>query len=581
MGNIKVVVVAWWGWGWGSNGWGGWAGWYVYASSYDISDGSYTVTVGLWWAKWGSPTNGADWQNSVFSTITAKGWWWWWAYWPSSWQWVGRDWWSGWGWWRYFTTWLAWWTATQGNSWWGTGYGFNWGTAITGSSGQAGWGWAWAVGVNADGTGNGQNWGIGRINDIVWSTAGELSWGNYYLAWWGWGSSYWGAGWGNWWLWGWWAGKTTYENATSGTANTGWGWWWIQSGYLAGDWGSGVVIISYATDGSDGILPTSTGWTVTTSWTQTIHTFTTTWTFTVTGLPPVNTLKRVIYRDTNFGKIDNVGFAIPAFYATWWVISYSGSYTIHKFLTSGTFTIFSWTRDLEVLVVAWGWGWGNRNYPNAVWGWGGWAGWLVYQAVRSSVTIWNYTVTIWNWGVWWTTWAGGSWQDSVFDTITAKWWGWGGAYASTGNAGGSWWGWGRDATMAWWAATQGSSWWGTGYWNAWGGSQWYAGTGSSWWGWGAWAVWWSLSNGNGSPWGDGKQYSITGAATYYAWGWWGSGANYVPNNWWLWGWWAAADNNWIWIAWTANTGWGWGWWWWYNNAAWTGGSWVVIISYLT
>ena len=42
----------------------------------------------------------------------------------------------------------------------------------------------------------------------------------------------------------------------------------------------GVVIISYATDGSDGIDPSSTGGTKTTSGGQTIHTFTTSGTFT-------------------------------------------------------------------------------------------------------------------------------------------------------------------------------------------------------------------------------------------------------------------------------------------------------------
>ena len=42
----------------------------------------------------------------------------------------------------------------------------------------------------------------------------------------------------------------------------------------------GIVIISYATDGSDGITTDSTGGTITTSGDQTIHTFTSDGTFT-------------------------------------------------------------------------------------------------------------------------------------------------------------------------------------------------------------------------------------------------------------------------------------------------------------
>jgi hypothetical protein len=41
------------------------------------------------------------------------------------------------------------------------------------------------------------------------------------------------------------------------------------------------VIISYATDGSDGVSTSSTGGTITTSGGQTIHTFTSSGTFTV------------------------------------------------------------------------------------------------------------------------------------------------------------------------------------------------------------------------------------------------------------------------------------------------------------
>jgi len=50
-------------------------------------------------------------------------------------------------------------------------------------------------------------------------------------------------------------------------------------GINAGEGGSGIVIIAYKTDGSDGITTASTGGTITTSGLYTIHTFTASGTF--------------------------------------------------------------------------------------------------------------------------------------------------------------------------------------------------------------------------------------------------------------------------------------------------------------
>ena len=62
---------------------------------------------------------------------------------------------------------------------------------------------------------------------------------------------------------------------------------------LGGVGGSGIVIIAYKTDGSDGVSPDSTGGTVTTSGGNTIHTFTSSGTFTVVeSVSPAQTARR-------------------------------------------------------------------------------------------------------------------------------------------------------------------------------------------------------------------------------------------------------------------------------------------------
>jgi len=74
-------------------------------------------------------------------------------------------------------------------------------------------------------------------------------------------------------------------NGSSGAANTGNGGGGGGSapGYnpigIGGTGGSGIVIIRYKTDGSDGVSTSSTGGTITTSGSYTIHTFTTGGTF--------------------------------------------------------------------------------------------------------------------------------------------------------------------------------------------------------------------------------------------------------------------------------------------------------------
>lgn len=76
-------------------------------------------------------------------------------------------------------------------------------------------------------------------------------------------------------------GGSSSNAATSGTANTGGG---AGAPYYETsprtDGGSGIVIIRYKTDGSDGVSTASTGGTITTSGAYTIHTFTSSGTFT-------------------------------------------------------------------------------------------------------------------------------------------------------------------------------------------------------------------------------------------------------------------------------------------------------------
>lgn len=239
---IKALVV-WWGGGSGggtygavyNSGWGG--GQVTYNSALSISPWAYTVTI---WAggAWANNAPWNNWFNSVFASITAI--WWKWAIQVS-------------------------WTVSK---WWDSGSGvYSGGSASTGGSGGAG---DWANGTNWVSYSVAGNWGNGTANSISWSSVTYWGWGGWSAsasggaggAWWG----------GNWYHW-------SAGVGANGGANTGGG--SGASVNTTGDvWWSWIVILSYATDWSDGISPSSTGGTKTTSWGQTIHTFTSSWTFT-------------------------------------------------------------------------------------------------------------------------------------------------------------------------------------------------------------------------------------------------------------------------------------------------------------
>lgn len=248
MATIKALLV-WWGWS-GSiyisspaaDYWTGAWGWEVeYNATLSISDWIYPVTVGVWWLwinyyAWWQNRNGNPWWATTFNGLSAA-WWLWWNY-------STAFWWTSWNW-------NTWWSCvtTQPGKWWGGWNGWVW---WNGSSGT--W-WAW--------------W--------AWTSC-SISWAAVMYWWGGWWSASvtvwaWTDGWGSW-------GKSWVE-PTVPAANRWWGsggWYtFIYASKNGADW---VVIISYATDGSDGIT-VATGWTITTSWWQTIHTFTSSWNFIV------------------------------------------------------------------------------------------------------------------------------------------------------------------------------------------------------------------------------------------------------------------------------------------------------------
>ena len=254
MATVKALVI---GGGWWAAWWGGWWGGYQYNASFTVTPQAYPVTVGTGWAwkaYWvaGTASNGTD---SVFSTITGTGWWG-----GASLALTGANGWCG-GWGRWSSG-----VGGTGSQWW------NGGTAGTGSwyYGCGGWWGTWWNGSNANSAVWGGNGWVGTFNSISWTSIeyGGGGWGACDNPWVQWVGTWW---WGtavaigtpnNWTNWLGWGGGGN-NNATGGN-----GW-------------NGVVIISYATDGSDWVSPTSTGWTITTSGWQTIHTFTTSGTFTM------------------------------------------------------------------------------------------------------------------------------------------------------------------------------------------------------------------------------------------------------------------------------------------------------------
>lgn len=168
-------------------------------------------------------------------------------------------------------------TAGQGNS---GGAGFAVNNNFLQSAG--GGGGASAVGVNAI-SGQGGNGGAGTASSISGSSVTRAGGG--------------GGGAGN-------VGGTGGAGgggngagsgaSTAGTANTGGGGGGGKvENAIASVGGSGIVIIAYHTDGSDGVSPTSTGGTITTVGAYTIHTFTSSGTFTLVGIPPTVTTQSV------------------------------------------------------------------------------------------------------------------------------------------------------------------------------------------------------------------------------------------------------------------------------------------------
>lgn len=253
---LKALVVWWGGSGGSTHGWGGWGWEFSYNSWLSISPWAYSVTIWAWWSQvtWGT----VQWNNgwsSIFDTITAIWGGWGWAYpWSNP---VGSSW-ASW-WWGWVPNTVM--TVSGGT---GTAWN-NWGTW------QRLWTWWWGGAWSAWVAWSWNNWGNGG----AWLSS-SISWSSVYYAW-GWGWEWWSvAGTGG----TWWGGNGSV--ITSGwsawAANTWWWWWWGGTYWFA--WWSWIVILSYATDWSDWISPSSTGGTITTNGGQTVHTFTSDGTFT-------------------------------------------------------------------------------------------------------------------------------------------------------------------------------------------------------------------------------------------------------------------------------------------------------------
>lgn len=246
--TLKALVIAggWWGgiWYWWGGGGGAW--WLLYDSALLVTPQSYTITIGNWWTGANNTgfINWTNWGDSIFSSLTAI--WWAWVNWAQA---TSTNWRTGgsWSWWHW--GWTGWaWTAWQGYAWWwsesSANYGWGW---------WGGAGWVWWNGTTSVAGASGA-----AVSNSISGTAIN------YSLWW--------KGWISW-------QSNAWLNWANNTGNWGWGasdWyvtWW-------NGW-SGIVIISYATNGSDWVSPSSTGGTITTSWGQTIHTFTTSGTFTM------------------------------------------------------------------------------------------------------------------------------------------------------------------------------------------------------------------------------------------------------------------------------------------------------------
>ena len=271
--TVNTLVVAGGGGGGADAAGGGGAGGYQASTTLAVTPQAYTITVGTGGAG-SSNTNaaGSNGTNSSFSTLTATG--------------------GGGG--GSNSTVV---NGQNGGS--GGGGSFRSGTGGTGSQGSnggsgvlvspfpsGGGGGASAVGANGSGSNSG-NGGAGTANSIsgasVTYAGGGGGGGTVQGAQKGTGGA---GGGGN-------GANDPSTAAQNGTANTGGGGGGacntsgIQTG---GTGGSGVVIISFPTDGSTGVSTSSTGGTITTSGGNQIHTFTSsgTWTMVAYTVSKVN-----------------------------------------------------------------------------------------------------------------------------------------------------------------------------------------------------------------------------------------------------------------------------------------------------
>jgi hypothetical protein len=178
-------------------------------------------------------------------------------------------------------------------------------------------------------------------------------------------------------------------NGTDGSGGGGGG---SNNPNNAGKGGSGIVVIRYKTDGSDGV---------------------------------------------------------DASLTTGGTITRTGLYTIHTFTTSGTFTVVTVTAQVEYLVVAGGGSGGGASNGNGAGSGGGAGGYRCSVSGESSgggasaeapltVTTQNYTVVVGDGGTAVTgDVVGNNGQDSSFSTITSTGGGGGARYTGNGNTGGS------------------------------------------------------------------------------------------------------------------------------------------------
>ena len=202
----------------------------------------------------------------------------------------------------------------------------------------------------------------------------------------------------------------------------------------------------------------------------------------------------------------------PIAQATGGTITTSGSYTIHTFLTSGTFTVLSSALACDILVVAGGGGGGGVSGVTSA---GGGAGGVQYF-VNQNVVPGPYTVTVGTGGSGGVTTANGaSGNNSQFGSLTASIGGGGGSgvnntSGTTGGSGGGGTGTGTGATGSPGQGNSGGSGSPSGPANGGGGGGGAGGAGGN----GS-----STNGGNG---GIGIQNSINGTSTYYAGG--GGGA---------------------------------------------------------